>query len=140
MQAGLILCVFLTSLVASELISFQVLFTADLKSFATYGLPTPASTAPPTPSPSESNPLLPRSPKKKVIPKTLQMCGILTPPMTPVSSPFKRKREVGLEEEDAEALSPTISHLCAETEAHLSIVERVKKRRRSLRTPCGSQT
>ncbi|KAJ3507270.1 hypothetical protein NLJ89_g6401 [Agrocybe chaxingu] len=96
-----------------------VLFTADLKSFSSYGLNTPPS-----------QPLAGKSPKKKskTTAATLDI-GIPTPPLTPGPSPLKRSRESDkFEEEDP--MSMSISQLCEETSDSLSLADRVKKRRR----------
>jgi hypothetical protein len=59
------------------------------------------------------------------------MLGIPTPPLTP--SPLKRKMDSdsGLHLE-TETLSSPISQLCHEAEEALSLVDRVKKRRRNV--------
>jgi len=90
-----------------------VLFTADLKSFATYGL-----------TPTSSPNMTPKAKKAKKAPSVPP-----TPPLTPALSPLKRKLEFDLE--DGEELLPaTISELCEEAENQLSLADRVKKRRR----------
>ncbi|KAF8077855.1 DNA glycosylase [Lyophyllum atratum] len=83
----------------------SVLFTADLKSFASYGLPTPSS--------SITSP----SPKKivqDVAPKDL----LPTPPMTPLQSPLKRVHG--------------LVHAGTDSEDACTLAERVKRRRRGV--------
>ncbi|KAF5331064.1 hypothetical protein D9619_005934 [Psilocybe cf. subviscida] len=105
-----------------------VLFTADLKSFATYGLPAGAS-----PSPSSSP-----SPRKRTV-KSDKMAASAPALLqrTSSDSPLKRKvfedplDENSLTEAKAELSTPELSKLVKDTEEHLSIVERVKRRKRN---------
>jgi len=96
-----------------------VLFTADLKSFSTYGLPSPSPSA--TPSISQK-----KKGKKLVDQPTL---GIPTPPMTPLKRKLDSEAELDLENR---ILQSPISQLCHEAEEALSLVDRVKKRRRNM--------
>jgi hypothetical protein len=91
----------------------QVLFTADLKSFSSYGLE-PLSTALPP-----SNSSTPEEPLQSVL-------GIQIPPVTPSVSPLKRKWDPELE--DHVEISPvnTAELEAAET---WNVDDRVKKRR-----------
>jgi len=85
-----------------------------LKSFSTYGLPSPSpSTIPPAASPKKG---------KKLVDQPI--LGIPTPPMTPS---LKRKMDL-----ETQTLSSPISQLCHEAEEALSLVDRVKKRRRNV--------
>lgn len=94
----------------------EVLFTADLKSFSNYGLPTPSpSVQPDTPAKrssaaKSSNTLLP------------------TPPETPVPSLLPLKRKSGVQVK-TEIVADTLSDVLPDT---ISLVERVKKRRRTV--------
>ncbi|KAF8964014.1 N-glycosylase/DNA lyase [Flammula alnicola] len=96
-----------------------VLFTADLKSFSSYGLPTPSLSSVASPA------CTPKKNSEKTVESTF---GIPTPPMTPGDSPLKRKLESELEQD--KPASPGISQLCQETAEYLSLIDRVKKRRR----------
>jgi len=89
------------------------MFTADLKSFASYGL-MPTTTPAPTPKKAKAS--------KASIPV------LPTPPVTPAPSPLKRNFEMYSEGE--ELLPASISELCEEAENQLSLADRVKKRRR----------
>ncbi|KAF9564379.1 DNA glycosylase [Agrocybe pediades] len=102
----------------------SVLFTADLKSFSTYGLP---ASEPSFPSPKSIS-------KKKAKPKPGREVdgSLLTPPKTPSRSPSKRSLHSDLTMGDER--SPTtaaVAQLCEETEENLSLVDRVKRRRRA---------
>lgn len=98
-----------------------VLFTADLKSFSTYGLPSP--------SPSSTPPATSGKKGKKLVDQSI--LGIPTPPMTP--SPLKRKMDADSDLYlETQTLASPISQLCQEAEEALSLVERVKKRRRNV--------
>ncbi|RDB20955.1 N-glycosylase/DNA lyase [Hypsizygus marmoreus] len=88
----------------------SVLFTADLKSFSSYGLPTPVSMSP---SPSS------KKRRQDAIPKDL----LPTPPMTPLSTPLKRGRE--------EIISPEVEAIEQELQDNWTLAERVKRRRRA---------
>lgn len=86
----------------------SVLFTADLKSFSTYGLDTPSESSTPgtqKKGSADKTPILP------------------TPPMTPSTSPIKRKRR-----EIAVEVAAVTSAL---QEDSMSLGERVKTRRRA---------
>jgi len=91
-----------------------VLFTADLKSFASYGLPTPS------PSPHLSTPA--RQTERTEVAESQ------TPPLTPVPTPQKRKQS------EIDCILPrNSSHLpsCSHNEEpKSSLADRVKKRKR----------
>lgn len=89
---------------------YQVLFTADLKSFSTFGLPSPSPSASP----------------EKVQNRRAAM-------LTPSPSPSPRKRKVAKDEEQGRLTQPLSVDLevtaYAESDA---LVDRVKKRRRTI--------
>ena len=94
-------------------LSPQVLFTADLKSFSSYGLKPPSSALPP------SNPSIPEECAEKHL-------DLQIPPVT--VSPLKRKwnPELG----DPVDLSPAnIAEHCLEDAETWNVDDRVKKRR-----------
>ncbi|KAI0949985.1 hypothetical protein AcV7_008594 [Taiwanofungus camphoratus] len=103
----------------------SVLFTSDLKSFSSYGLPSPS----PTPSVQPAQERTQTSPQRK--------SRLITPPATPSSSPSKRKRSRPLQDppkkgivvknEQAESLSSFNSLQSADGEG---LADRVKRRRR----------
>lgn len=97
----------------------QVLFTADLKSFSSYGLPSV-----PVPLPTA------RTSKKKGSKSDRTKDNSLpTPPITPSRSPLKRKSELEFPCE-LETPSTPVSQLCIDATESLSIVDRIKRRRR----------
>ena len=98
--------------------AWQVLFTADLKSFASYGLPTPA-----TPSTTSTPALTPGSVLSEESP------GVVTPVTTSMSTKrkrasYKRVRTDLLEMEE------TLAQLETAIEGDSSLADRVKRRRR----------
>ena len=98
----------------SSLDTAQVLFTADLKSFSSYGLPSPSPTPVPTPS-------------KKAKPVLDPSVALPTPPLTPSLGSRKRKQEFrhsSLEEPTSQA--KTVVQV-----SQVSMADRVKRRRRS---------
>ncbi|KAF8911996.1 N-glycosylase/DNA lyase [Gymnopilus junonius] len=97
-----------------------VLFTADLKSFSSYGLPTPS------PSPA-SMPL-----KKKGSNAVEAKVAYPTPSVTTSDSPLKRKQRSALLSLDEEGPNVNIVlQLPEENLDFLSLIDRVKRRRRS---------
>ncbi|KAF9014005.1 DNA glycosylase [Cyathus striatus] len=85
-----------------------VMFTADLKSFSAYGLPSPSKESP--------------SKRHMMHPESVELKDLLpTPPLTPSPSPWKRKTTsyVDIKEETVQG-----------TVENMSLAERVKKRRR----------
>ena len=108
----------------------SVLFTADLKSFSTYGLPTPSPT--PTPSPSKA--------ASRASSEAIATIALPTPPDTPSRSPQKkRKRSRAATDLVQSSISNTVlkneviarRDSMVETEVLLgSLAERVKQRRR----------
>lgn len=90
--------------------NFQVLFTADLKSFSTYGLPSPSPSASP----------------EKVQKRRAAM-------LTPSPSPSPRKRKVAKDEEQGRLIQPlSVDHEVTAYAESDALVERVKKRRRTI--------
>jgi N-glycosylase/DNA lyase len=101
----------------------QVLFTADLKSFSSYGLEPP-----PLVLPSDS-PTRTEKRTEKHPPPVQSVVDLQTPPVTPSTSPLKRKwdPEIG----DHVEISPeNMSELCLEVAESWNIADQVKKRRR----------
>jgi N-glycosylase/DNA lyase len=94
--------------------SAQVLFTADLKSFSTYGLE-----------------ILPESstPAKQTNGDMNEILALPTPPMTPSPSPLKRKRG----DQVSEVATVTTAKQNDSSDV-LSLAERVKTRRRARKT------
>ncbi|KJA27438.1 hypothetical protein HYPSUDRAFT_35327 [Hypholoma sublateritium FD-334 SS-4] len=92
------------------------MFTADLKSFSTYGLPSP--------SPSHS----PIGTPKKGRPSAKAETNMRIPSISTGSSPLKRKASSEIKPEP----SPGTSDLYADPEVEfMSLVDRVKKRRQN---------
>ena len=121
-RAGLTLLVFGISIFFKKKIHpfSQVLFTADLKSFSSYGLDPPSSALPPSISST------PEKRAKKLLQQSVLALQI--PPVTPSVSPLKRKRDPGLG--DHVEISPvnTAEH-CLEAAETWNVDDRVKKRR-----------
>lgn len=97
----------------------QVLFTADLKSFSSYGLPSPSPSVDLADASSSHK-------KTMVVPPT--------PSLTPSPSPAKRQRERKVRTEVVAAklaVRQENAHYLDETsDGATSLVDRVKKRRR----------
>ncbi|KAF8798192.1 N-glycosylase/DNA lyase [Phlegmacium glaucopus] len=107
----------------------SVLFTADLKSFSSYGLETPPPPPPPPSVPSPSDSPTPEEKTEKHLPLLQSDSGLQTPPVTPSASPLKRKWDPELG--DHVEISPqNISELCLEAAESWNLADRVKKRRR----------
>jgi N-glycosylase/DNA lyase len=94
--------------------SAQVLFTADLKSFSTYGLEIP---------PESSTPI------EQTNGDMNKILALPTPPMTPSPSPLKRKRG----DQVSEVATVTTAKQNDSSDV-LSLAERVKTRRRARKT------
>lgn len=99
----------------------QVLFTADLKSFSSYGLEPP----PLAPSPSDS----PTPDEKEYLPLMQSVIGLQPLPITPSVSPLKRKWDPELGEH-ANISPENVSELCLEVAESWNVADRVKRRRR----------
>lgn len=101
----------------------QVLFTADLKSFSSYGLEAPPS------APSSSDSRTPEEKTEKHLPPLQSVLRLQTPPVTPSVSPLKRKWDPELGNH-VEISPQNISELCLEAAESWNLADRVKKRRR----------
>jgi len=103
----------------------SVLFTADLKSFSSYGLEHPSSVLPPS---SSTNSSTSEGRADEYLQPLQSVLGLEIPPVTPSVSPLKRKRDSGLG--DHMEISPVnIAEHCLDS-AETWNVDRVKKRRR----------
>lgn len=107
-----------------------MLFTADLKSFSSYGLPRPSS----------STAIADTDGDRKVTPVAV----LPTPPLTPSLSPAKRKRggQVTTQCADADeaALSMIKSYDNLQSDKATSLADRVKKRRRVTAAVAGKDS